>query len=81
MAALSGAAVGTVVGGIAGALIGMGVPEFEARRYESKVKEGNILVSVHADDSGKVDRAKEILKECNAEDVSTTTESAVSGSR
>jgi len=78
MAALSGAAVGTVVGGIAGALIGMGVPEFEARRYESKVKEGNILVSIHADDAQKVDRAKEILKECNAEDISSTAESGVS---
>jgi len=78
MAALSGAAVGTVVGGIAGALIGMGVPEFEARRYESKVKEGNILVSIHADDSHKVERAKEILKECNAEDISSTAESTIS---
>jgi len=78
LAALSGAAVGTVVGGIAGALIGMGLPEYEARRYESKVKEGNILVSVHADDSQKVDRAKEILKECNAEDISSTVESSIS---
>jgi hypothetical protein len=77
MAALSGAAVGTAVGGIVGALVGMGMPEFEARRYESKVKEGNILVSVHTEDSGGIDRAKGILKECNAEDVSTASESAV----
>jgi len=59
----------------------MGLPEFEARRYESKVKEGNILVSIHADDSQKADRAKEILKECNAEDISSTSESSVSGTR
>lgn len=77
MAALSGAAVGTAVGGIVGALVGMGMPEFEARRYESKIKEGNILVSVHTEDQGGVDRAKGILNECNAQDISTAAESAV----
>lgn len=77
MAALSGAAVGTAVGGIVGALVGMGMPEFEARRYESKIKEGNILVSVHTEDSGGVDRATAVLKECNAQDISSASESAV----
>ena len=77
MAALSGAAVGTAVGGIVGALVGMGMPEFEARRYESKIKAGNILVSVHTEDLGGVDRATAALKECNAEDISTAAESAV----
>src|SRR5262245_59952378 len=36
--ALSGAAVGGAVGGITGGLIGMGIPEYEAKRYEGKVK-------------------------------------------
>src|SRR5688572_13780756 len=49
MAALSGAAVGAAIGGIAGALVGMGIPEYEAKRYEGKVREGNILISVHAE--------------------------------
>ena len=77
MAALGGAAVGTAVGGIAGALIGMGLPEFEAKRYESKVKEGGVLVSVHADDPEHADRAEKILKECNAEDISSASEATV----
>ena len=77
MAALSGAAVGTAIGGIAGALIGMGIPEYEARRYESKIKEGNILVSVHSETSEMADRAKEILKACSAEDIATGSEMAV----
>ena len=81
MAALSGAAVGTAVGGIVGALVGMGMPEFEARRYESKIKDGNILVSVHTEDSGGIDRATGILKECNVEDISIASESAVPGER
>src|SRR5206468_2612222 len=41
-AALSGPAVG----GIAGALTGMGIPENEAKRYEAKVKQGKVLISV-----------------------------------
>jgi hypothetical protein len=50
MAALAGAAGGAAVGGLTGALIGMGIPEYEAKRYEGKVKDGNILMSVHTED-------------------------------
>ena len=78
MAALSGAAVGTAIGGIAGALIGMGIPEHEAKHYESKVREGNILISVHVED-GNVDEAKRVLKEANAEDLATSGETPVPG--
>ena len=38
MAALSGAAVGATTGGLVGGFIGMGVPEFEAKRYEGKLQ-------------------------------------------
>ena len=77
MAALSGAAVGTAIGGIAGALIGMGMPEYEARRYESKIKEGNILAAVHVDNDEQADRAKNVLKDCGAEDIGTSSEATV----
>ena len=50
MAALGGAAVGTAAGGIIGALVGLGIPEFEAKRYDTKVREGNILISVHTEE-------------------------------
>ena len=50
MAALAGVGAGGLAGGIAGALIGMGIPEYEANRYEGRIKEGGILLSVHADD-------------------------------
>jgi hypothetical protein len=78
MAALSGAAVGGTVGGLTGALIGMGVPELEAKRYEGKIKEGNILISVHTDDSEERKAATDILKREGAHDVSSTRESSVS---
>lgn len=71
VASLSGAAVGAAAGGITGALIGMGIPELEAKQYEDKVKNGNILISAHSDDSDDVDAAKEIFESENASDIST----------
>lgn len=75
VAALSGAALGAAVGGLTGALIGMGVPEFEAKRYEGKIKDGNILISVHAVDSEQSQAARRIFEEENAEDISSSGES------
>jgi hypothetical protein len=75
MAALSGGAIGAGLGGITGALVGLGIPEYEAKRYEGKVKEGGILVSVHSENRDEVNRAKEIFKEAGAHDISSTGES------
>ena len=77
MAALGGAAIGATAGGIAGGLIGMGIPELEAKRYEGKVKAGNILISVHTDDSDEIDRAKEIFETAGAEDICVTGDASV----
>src|SRR5829696_1494658 len=48
VAALAGAGAGGALGGIVGALVGMGIPEYEAKRYEGRIKEGGVLLSVHA---------------------------------
>ena len=77
MAALSGAAAGAALGGLTGALIGMGIPEYEAKQYEGKLREGNILISVHADDSGEAARIREIMTEEKADNISTGSEAAV----
>jgi hypothetical protein len=76
MAALAGAGVGGAIGGITGALIGMGIPEYEAKRYEGRVKDGGILLSVHSDRSDWTKRAKEILKRTGAQDISSTGEAS-----
>jgi len=81
MAALAGAGAGGALGGLTGALIGMGIPEYEAKRYEGRVKEGGILLSVHADDSKWTKRAKEILEQTGAEDVSSTGEASADFSK
>jgi hypothetical protein len=62
MAALSGVAAGGAVGGLAGGLIGLGIPEYEAKQYEGKVKGGNILISVHTEDSKERNAAKDIFE-------------------
>ncbi len=80
MAALGGAAIGATAGGVTGALVGMGIPEYEAKRYETHLKDGNILISVHTDDSDDIDRCKDIFKNAGAEDISATGEEAVSKS-
>jgi len=77
IAALSGAAIGATVGGIAGGLIGLGIPELEAKRYEGKVKAGNILISVHTENSDEIKLAKDIFTRAGAQDICTTGESSV----
>jgi hypothetical protein len=77
LAALSGAAIGATVGGITGALIGAGIPEVEAKRYETKLRDGRILISVNADDSKEVSAAKQIFKDAGAEDIASAAETKV----
>ena len=72
MAALGGAAIGAGTGGLVGALVGMGIPEIEAKRYQDKLKRGNYLIAVAVADGDEKDRAKEILKNVGAEDISTS---------
>lgn len=78
MAALSGAAIGATIGGLTGALIGLGIPEYEAKAYETKIKNGNILIAVHTRDSDEVSRVKDLFKAANAEDIGTSSEESVS---
>jgi hypothetical protein len=76
MAALAGAGVGGATGGLIGALAGLGMPEYEAKRYEGLIKDGGILLSVHADNSEWAKKAKEILERTGARDISSTGEAS-----
>ena len=77
LAALTGRAVGGTVGGVSGALVGMGIPEYEAKQYEGKLREGNILMCVHASDSDEAAKAREIFTAEKAESISTGSEAPV----
>jgi hypothetical protein len=54
----------------------MGIPEYEAKRYEGRVKEGGILLSVHSDNSDWTRKAKDILESTGATDVSSAGEAS-----
>ena len=77
LAALAGVAIGGTTGGLIGALVGLGVPEFEAKRYEGKLREGSMLISVHAEDAKQRARAKDVFEVAGAEDISYTSEATV----
>jgi uncharacterized membrane protein len=76
MAALGAAAVGATVGGLTGALVGLGIPEYEAKQYEGKLRQGNILISVHSENSTETDKAKKIFETAGAQDIASATEKA-----
>jgi hypothetical protein len=76
LSTLAGMGVGGTLGGLAGALLGLGIPEYEAKRYQGRIENGGILLSVHCDDSRWVHKAKRLLSSTGAEDISSTSESA-----
>lgn len=65
------------LGGLAGALAWLGVQDYEAVIYQGRVIRGNFLVSIHSDDTGEIDRAKAIIEDCGAGDISTVTETGM----
>lgn len=76
MSALAGSGVGGSLGMLIGALVGMGMPEYEAKRYEDNLKAGGILISVHTNSSEEIDRASDLLKKEGATDISASSEKA-----
>ncbi len=74
MAALSGTAVGGSLGLLIGALIGAGIPEFEAKKYENALKSGKILVSVYTHTEEEFKRANDVFKKEGATDISVSRE-------
>ncbi len=58
---LAGAGIGAAAGGLVGALTGQGVPEEDAREYESHVRQGSILLTVHALSPEEERHAREVF--------------------
>ena len=56
----------------------MGMPEFEAKRYEGKIREGRVLISVHADNSDWTAKAKQVMRDAGGDDISTASEATAS---
>lgn len=71
---LSSAAAGAAAAGIAGALIGLGIPEEEAQQYESEFRAGRTLVTVKG--SGRQAEAQTILRRFGAHDIQSRGQTA-----
>jgi hypothetical protein len=74
VAMLSGVGLVGTLGGITGGLIGAGIPEYEAKRYEGRIRKGGILLSVHCDTTELEKKAKAVLESTGAQDISATSE-------
>ena len=72
--ALTGIGSGGLVAKFIGALVGMGIPEYQAKRYEGRIKEGGILLSAHCDNGEWVAKGKQVLRETGAEDIASAGE-------
>ena len=72
-AALGGAGIGAVTGGVVGALTGWGFSESEARTYENRIREGDILLTVEIPDGESSGMAEDVLRRAGGESVSSGT--------
>jgi len=71
---LAGAGALGILGGIIGVLIGVGMPEYEAKRFEGRIRDGGVLLSVHCDNREWCKRAKNVLEETGAQGIAAAGE-------
>jgi hypothetical protein len=75
--AVAGAGIGAAAGGLLGALAGLGIPETEARYFETGFRAGQILVTVEA--GARVLEAMAILDRHGADTGPATGPGAIAG--
>jgi hypothetical protein len=68
-AGLAGAGAGGITGGIVGALVGAGIPEDKARKYEKRIKEGDIVMGVRPRDRKDAEYLEEDWRQYEAHDI------------
>src|SRR5574337_680385 len=74
VAALEAAAIGTAGNGVIGALVGMGMSEPDAERYDARLRVGRVCISVYADDLVEHERALAVLRHGAAQHLVSATE-------
>jgi hypothetical protein len=74
MATLSGLAVGGGLGMASGALVGMGIPEYEAKGFQENLMKGKILMAVHANTNEEIETIKDLFKMEGGESIAVSKE-------
>ena len=68
VATLAGLGAGAAAGGATGALIGLGIPEHEARFFNDELEHGGILIGVYTHDD-RAGQARKVLEAAGADKV------------
>jgi hypothetical protein len=76
IAVLAAGGCGGAIGWMIGLFLGMGTPEYVARRYAGRKGRGGILLSVHCDKRASCTRAEKLLRDTGAGSVSCAPEAA-----
>jgi hypothetical protein len=74
IAILAAAGCGAAIGWVIGLFLGMGTPEYVAKRYAGRKGRAGILLSVHCDNREWGRRAEALLRDTGARDVSCAPE-------
>ena len=77
--AATGAVAGGVAGGVSGALVGLGIPEDEAKYYDEQFREGRTLMTVRADE--RYNDASDIIRRRRGHDFETRSDRPMKGER
>ena len=75
---LTGMGMGGAAGSVAGTFVGVGFPENKSAILEDNLRNGNVLVSVHLDDSKSRDLALQVFRETKAEEITPSEENHIS---
>jgi hypothetical protein len=65
--------------GLVGALLGSGIPEYEAKLYDSKIRAGGVMLSIHCVPLEEVSKARDLMNEAGAEDIASFEEESIAG--
>ncbi len=66
---LTGAGVGSALGGLVGSMAGLGIPTDEARQYEEAVRKGGTFLAVRSPNATRTEQARQMLAQHGAENL------------
>jgi hypothetical protein len=66
---LSGMGAGSVLGLLIGAMAGLAIPVYEAKRFDGRIRNGAVLLSAHCDNDDWMKRAEDMLRETGAKGI------------